>query len=157
LAEKYLLTGQLVEGEKTLQRHLREKKADDQARFGLGIIQFLRAFEQLGGTLYRHGLRTGDTSIILPPRLAQMFKTNPRPEKLTYPGLRKMCATFIEDLNKAEATLALIKDDTVKLPLHVALVKMHILGQKEPINAAFLLGQFERGDPEKLKKLVVGL
>src|SRR5215472_14199534 len=45
LAEKYLLEGKLTEGAKALQERLKESPKDDQARFGLGMVQFLQTFE----------------------------------------------------------------------------------------------------------------
>src|SRR5947209_14241363 len=58
LAEKYLLEGKLADGEKALKGQLEKEAGDDQARFGLGVVQFLQTFEHLGQSLYRYGLRT---------------------------------------------------------------------------------------------------
>ena len=58
-----------------------------------------------------------------------------------------MVQTFIDDLVKAEATLAEVKDPDVKLPLHVGLIKIDPFGQGKPISAAFLFGRVE-GLPE---------
>ena len=66
LAEKYLLDGKLAEGVKALQDRLKEDPNDDQARFGLGVVQFLQTFEHLGGSLHKYGLRT-DKSFLRPP------------------------------------------------------------------------------------------
>ena len=49
LAERYLLDGKLAEGAKALAGRLKEAPKDDQARFGLGVLQFLQTFEHLGG------------------------------------------------------------------------------------------------------------
>ena len=67
LAEKYLLDGKLAEGAKALQDRLKEAPKDDQARFGLGVLQFLETFEHLGGSLHKYGLRTEKAFLRPPP------------------------------------------------------------------------------------------
>src|SRR4051812_45584469 len=45
LAEKYLLSGELVKGQQELERALAASPKDDQLRFGLGVLQFVRGVE----------------------------------------------------------------------------------------------------------------
>lgn len=161
LAEKYLLDGKLAEGAKALEGRLKSAPEDDQARFGLGVLQFLQTFEHLGGSLHRYGLRTEKAFLQTPPQVKEFLPQNPKPELLTYPAARKIVQTFVDDLARAEATLAAVKDPAVKLPLHVGRIKIDPFGQGKPISAAFL---FERaqGGPAKAKaaplgeKLVIG-
>src|SRR5919198_2459224 len=143
LAEKYLLDGKLVAGAKALEARLKEAPQDDQARFGLGVLQFLQTFEHLGGSLYRYGLRTEKPFLRPPPRVKEFLPQNPNPEKLTYTAARQIVQTFVDDLVKAEATLAGVKDSAVKLPLHVGLIKIDPFGQGKPISAAFLFERVE--------------
>src|SRR5919202_6057967 len=110
LAEKYLLDGKLAEGAKALQGRLNEAPQDDQARFGLGVLQFLQTFEHLGGGLYKYGLRTEKAFLRPPAQVKEFLPQNPNPEKLTYAAARQVVQTFIDDLAKAEATLAAVKD-----------------------------------------------
>ena len=49
LAEKFLHDGMFAEGETALLLALDSNPKNDEARFGLGVIQFLRAVENLGG------------------------------------------------------------------------------------------------------------
>jgi hypothetical protein len=157
LAEKYLLEGKLADGEKALQERLRKDPKDDQARFGLGMAQFLRAFEHAGASLYRYGLRTERAFGRQPPQVRELLPQNPKPEKLTYAAARQIVQTWVDDLAKAEATLAGVKDPGVKLPLHVGLIKIDPLGQGKPVNAAVLLGRFEAGIPrETVEQFVIG-
>jgi hypothetical protein len=159
LAEKYLLDGKLAEGATALQARLKEDPKDDQARFGLGVVQFLQTFEHLGGSLHKYGLRTEKAVLRPPPQLKEFLPQNPNPETMTYPAARQMVQTVVDDLVKAEATLAEVKDAEVKLPLHVGLIKIDPFGQGKPINAAFLFGRVEGLPPEALKQaetLVVG-
>src|SRR3954469_6379590 len=105
LAEKYLLDGKLAEGAKALEGRLKEAPKDDQARFGLGVVQFLQTFEHLGGSLYKYGLRTEKAFLRPPPQVKEFLSQNPKPDTLTYTTARRMVQTFIDDLAKAEATL----------------------------------------------------
>src|SRR6202011_5705051 len=140
LAEKYLLEGKSAEGAKALQDRLKADPKDDQARFGLGVVQFLQTFEHLGGSLHKYGLRTEKSFLRPPPQVKEFLPQNPKPETLTYPAARQIIQTFIDDVVKAEATLGEVKDPDVKMPLHVGLIKIDPFGQGKPINAAFLFG-----------------
>jgi hypothetical protein len=159
LAEKYLLDGKLSEGAKALESRLQEDPRDDQARFGLGVVQFLQTFEHLGGSLHRYGLRTEKSFLRPPPQLKEFLPQNPNPETLTYAAARQVIQTFVDDLVRAEATLAGVKDPAVKLPLHVGLIKIDPFGQGKPISTAFL---FERAGAapgavrQQAESLVVG-
>ena len=159
LAEKYLLDGKLADGAKALQDRLKEDPKDDQARFGLGVVQFLQTFEHLGGSLHKYGLRTEKSFLHPPPQLKEFLPQNPNPETLTYAAARQIVQTFIDDLVKAEATLAVVKDPDVKVPLHVALIKIDPFGQGKPISAAFLFGRLDGMSDEARKQaenLVIG-
>jgi hypothetical protein len=165
LAEKYLLDGKLADGESAVQDHLRQNPADDQARFGLGVIQVLRAFEHLGQSLYRYGLRTeaaagaahdapaggrGATS------LRDLLPQNPNPEPVSYQAARQIVQTWIDDLMKAEATLAGVKGPEVKLPLHVGHIKLDLTGRNRPVGAAFLFDRQGSSMPREVDSLVIG-
>ena len=76
LAEKYLLDGKLTEGAKALQDQLKANPKDDQARFGLGVVQFLQTFEHLGGSLHKYGLRTEKSFLHPPPQLKEFLPQN---------------------------------------------------------------------------------
>lgn len=143
LAEKYLMDGQLAEGAKALEARLKQAPQDDQARFGLGVVQFLQTFEHLGSSLYKYGLRTEKAFLRPPAQVREFFPQNNNPETVTYTAVRQMLQTFVDDLAKVEATLKEVNDRQVKLPLHVGLVKIDPFGQGKPINAAFV---FERVD-----------
>src|SRR5438128_10550267 len=92
LAEKYLLDGKLAEGAKALEGRLKEAPKDDQARFGLGVLQFLQTFEHLGGSLYKYGLRTEKALLRPPPQVEELLPPNPSPEMLTDAAARQPTA-----------------------------------------------------------------
>src|SRR5437763_16655685 len=78
LAAKYLYDGKLAEGARALEKHLADKSYDDEARFGLGVIQFFHGFEKLGTGLYRYGLRTSSNFPLMPRPLRDFFPENPK-------------------------------------------------------------------------------
>ena len=137
LAEKYLLDGKLAEGEEALTRHLKENPKDDEARFGLAAVQFLRCFEKLGGALHRHGFKT--TSNFPTFRaLNQLVPENPRPEQLSHARLRAIVQVLLRDLERTGATLDDLRDDGVKLVLPVGRLKFAPFGPDRPVSAAIL-------------------
>lgn len=157
LAEKYLLEGRLADGEKTLNEHLQQKPEDDEVRFGLGVVQFLRAFENLGTSLHSYGLRTERAFRGIPQEMRSLLSQNENPKRISYSDCRQLLETFVMDLERAEATLAKIDDETVTLSLHVGLIKIDLFGQGTPINAAFVLGRTQAGIPqESVATFVIG-
>jgi hypothetical protein len=138
--EKYLLEGKLADGEKVLARVLAAKPADPQARFSLGVIQFLAAVERMVQTFHRYGLRPHAGGDMLPfARLP--IPDNPRPDPIRYADLRALFVRWTEDLAKAEATLAQVGSADVKLPLHFGLIRLDLNadGKAEPDERLFNL------------------
>jgi hypothetical protein len=127
LVEKYLIEGKLAEGEKALNEALTAKPTDSQARFGLGMIQFVRAVEHMAQTFHRYGLRSGAAGNMLPfARLP--IPVNPAPEPIRYADLRALFERWASDLAKAEATLARVESADVKVPLHFGLIRVDLNG-----------------------------
>jgi hypothetical protein len=116
LVEKYLIDGKLAEGETTLKKVLADHPDDDRTRYGLGSLQMVRAVERLSQSLYRYGFGTQYRDMI-GTAVPGVFH-NPKPEAIGYIEMQGMVATFVEDLGRAEATLAGVKSTDVKLPLH---------------------------------------
>lgn len=149
LAEEYLTSGKLDEGAQALQKQLKANPEDDQARFGLGVVQFFQSFEHLGGTLAqyvggnlnRFGLRTEDVRRGLPEPIQEILSQAPDSKTATYADTRQMLQTWVDDLKAAEKTLSAVKDPNVKLPLHVGLIKVDLLGIGKPVEARFLLSR----------------
>lgn len=127
--EKYLIEGRLQAGERDLQSQLNLRPDDDQLRFGLGTLQFLRAVEQLAQDLYRYGLRTEvNTDLSFIPLVRLPLPINAHPNTLSYQQAQTMVKTFLANLAKADATLAPISSATVKLPLHFGLIRLDLNG-----------------------------
>lgn len=140
LATPYLYSGKLADGATALEKHLKDKPDDDEARFGLGFVQFFQGFENLGRGLYKNGLRTTVGPFTL-MSLAHLIPENPKPEKIGYADLRKLVQGFVDDMNKADATFAKVKHEKVKLPVYVGRVKLDLSGRGKPISAAGLFAQ----------------
>lgn len=117
LAESYLHHGKFAEGETARLLALDSKPDDDSARFGLGVIQFLRAVEHLGQSLYEYGAITDNSNV---PFLRLPVPKNDKPSAISYRALGRVLDAFATDLQRAEGTLAGIKDDSVKLSLRLS-------------------------------------
>ncbi len=163
LAEKYLTEGKLAEGEKVLAERLNGQPDDAQTRFGLGTIQFVRGVERVVQSFHRFGLRTHVAGNALPfDRLP--IPENPDPQPIGYEDLRGIFQAWVDDLARAEATLAKVQDDQVKLPIHIGEVRLDINGDGKADVEETLWGIFASlnraaGDPQVAaasKQFVIG-
>lgn len=119
--ERWLVEGKIAEGEKALTQWLEQHPNDDTARFGLGFTQFVRGVERLGQSLYRYGMRPNVAGgLIQLPVLRLPIGDNPNPQPMKYEDARQVLLDWLSDLQRAEKTLAAIKDENVKLPLKVS-------------------------------------
>src|SRR5947209_4644625 len=110
--EEYLTSGKLAQAENALKDHLQRHADDQQTIFELGVVQFLRAVEELSQNLYRYGARPqfGSGQI---PFLANPTATNPNPQKINYEASRAIVQKWVDDLGTAEATLDLVQVEHV--------------------------------------------
>ncbi len=125
MVEKFLLDGKLALGEAALIEHLKLQSKDDQARFGLGMLQFLQAIERLMQDFHRYGTRDLSTSGFGPFRRLPV-PVNADPETLTYEKARNIAKTFSENLSKADTSLSSISDTKVKLPIRFGLIRLDL-------------------------------
>src|SRR5262249_17835135 len=102
LVEEYLHAGRLAEGEQALSEVLTKRPDDGQARFGLGALQFIRAIERLGQSLYRYGLRSDRGQNLGIPFLRLPIPVNPEAEEFTYPAARQILEDLLGDLGMSE-------------------------------------------------------
>jgi hypothetical protein len=135
--EDYLLDGRLADGERAMAARLKENPRDDEARFSLGGVQFLRAVERLLQSMYIYGMRSptsGPLGAELPllrvPVPANRDPNSP-PKPLSYLQAREILKTFLDDLATAEATLAPIRDEQVRLPIHVGQIRLDVRGDAD--------------------------
>lgn len=129
LAEKYLHSGELARGEQSLLAALEKDPKDDQARFGLGVLQFVRAVERLGQSLHEYGARADETTV---PFLRLPVPKNDKPSAISYRALGRVFDVLIADLTRAERTLAKVRDPKVKLRLRLAAIRFDLTGGGKP-------------------------
>lgn len=106
---------------------------DGQALYALGAAQFLGAIEGLGQGLYRLGIDNSADSILAEtlPMLRVPVPRNPAPEPASYKALRGVLVALVEDLAEAEATLALVPPDPVKLGVPLGAIRLDLDGDGE--------------------------
>lgn len=125
--DELLGQGKLLAAEAAMEAELALNPADAQARFGLGTVQFVRSVEGLAQGLYRHGLLQQQRGLLL-TMIDLPLPPNPKPEKISYQQARQIIQNFVTGLSKAEATLAQINTEDVKLPIHFGLIRMDLDG-----------------------------
>ena len=113
-----LYSGRLAQGEIELEAKLAKSVGDESTRASLGIIQFIKAIEELSQDYYRFGVepqRGIAVGNMLVPRTA-----NPIPKPISYSAARAIFERFESRLIKAETTLAQFKPSGIKLPIDVS-------------------------------------
>ena len=121
-----LESGKLVQGEQDFAARLAKSPADDETRFGLGLIRLARTIEHYGQTQYRYGLRPTKSASL--PFLRFPVPVNPKPEALTYEGQREALKTLLADLTAVEATLAPMAGGNVKVKLDLQNIRFDLRG-----------------------------
>lgn len=146
LLVKAALTGEsLAEGEKALAAHLAEHPESDHVRFALGLNQFFRSGEVLFSGLYRYGfLQEGMVLGEMLPVDLESIPRNPDPEEVTYEKLNALIQSWLESVAGAEATLAAITDEDVKLPLAIGQVRLDINGDGKGDRSEAIWALFNR-------------
>ncbi|MBI5765024.1 MAG: hypothetical protein HZA51_16030 [Planctomycetes bacterium] len=125
LIEKSLIRGELAKAESLVTKALATDKDNDDLRFQLGTVQVLRAVERLMQSLYANGV--ADYRDML-PFLRTPMSVNPSPRTVSYEDVRQMIRVWIDDLMKADATLAPIRSAKTLLPLHPGLIRLDLDG-----------------------------
>jgi len=125
LAERFLHEGRFADGEAASLVALDANPRDDETRFGLGMIQFARAVENLGKSLFEYGAISEKAT---QPFLRLPVPRNEQPSTISYRAFGRVLDSFAADLGRAEATLAGITDDNVKLRLRLAKISLDFTG-----------------------------
>ena len=160
-ARTHLYAATLAGGADDLARLVAVNSQDMEARFGLGMIQFVRAVEKLCQAQYRYGIQQPDPHLLL-PLLRFPIPPNPNPEAIDYDAFRAMLQDFIVDLATSEATLAGIGERPATVVVDLMQVRLNVTGaikSGEGIRLidviAAISGQSGRWPPEATKALDV--
>ncbi len=127
LVESYLEEAKLAEAETALQKAIEKNPNDQQARFSLGVVQFLGAVEHLGQSLHRYGaMQSKNPSFLIGqfPFLRMPIPKNEDPKEISYEAAGKIIETFLAKVTVAEATLAKVDTSDVSLPLHFGRIRL---------------------------------
>jgi hypothetical protein len=163
VAAGHLEAGTLAAGDTELSAILDKDPANDEARLGLGTIRFVRAVEHLSQGLYRYGLKPPSSFLI--PVMRLPVPENPDPQPITFQDFHGLLQTFVTELGAAEATLALVKSENVKLVLDLDKLRYdangdgtigdnerfvsvieRVTGMARSVMPASLVFAFDRGD-----------
>lgn len=139
--DKLLQAGNLAAAETAIAKHLKANPKDDNARFGLGTVQFMQGIEGLMQALHKFGLRKHSNLV---PFLRLPAPNNVEPEEISYADMRRVYETLYKRLTKSEATLAGITSSDVKMPLHVMLIRFDFNGDGKAEEGETLWRIFER-------------
>lgn len=124
--QEYLSTGRLADGAAAMEAELKQSPGNQQARFSLGVVQFLQAIEGLGRDHYRYGLLGQRRPQITFMRLP--IPENSMPEQISYDKAREIIRNLLNRLTTAEQTLAAMEPGDVKLPLVIGQIRFDFDG-----------------------------
>jgi hypothetical protein len=160
-ARTHLYSATLVAGADDLAKRVAADPEDMEARFGLGMIQFVRAVEKLGQAQYRYGVQQPGDHILL-PLLRLPVPPNPYPEAIDYDAFRAMLQDFTDDLATSEATLAGVGERPATVVVDLMKVRLDMTGAGKSDDGTRLIdafaaisGQGGRWPPAEMKALEV--
>lgn len=129
VVDRFLSVGDLKGGQRELLARVQARQDDDQARFGLGVVQFLVGVEHLMQGLHAYGLKSQEAGEMVGlPVLRLPAPPNPDPKTMTYPNARRILEGWLADLGRVEHTLLQIDSADVKLPVRVGMVRLDFDG-----------------------------
>ncbi|MGL5095168.1 MAG: hypothetical protein ACRDD1_06245, partial [Planctomycetia bacterium] len=150
MVERFLHAGDFANGFLELEKRIAVEPTDDQARFGLGVLQVVRGVERLGRSLHQYGVvsENADAPIVRLP-----VPKNPTPSMIDYTLFRRILDDFRSDVAEAEKTLAGVRDDKVALPLRLSAIRLDFDGDGQASDRfADLLTNRRQWNPEFLTK-----
>jgi hypothetical protein len=121
LTVETLASGKLADGVTGLSAMLAADGANDDARLGLGMVQFLQAVEHLSQGLYRYGLQPPRSFLM--PIVRLPVPVNPDPEPVDYDKFRALLLAFVADLAVVDATLTGVSSPDVRIPVDISAIR----------------------------------
>lgn len=119
-----LYQGRFAQGEIELAAKLATNAKNEAIRASLGIVQFVKAVEELSQDYYRFGMEP-QRGIAIGNMLIQRTG-NPKPEPIGYEDARGILERFEQRLIKAEKTLSKFRFTGIKLPIDVTKISLDI-------------------------------
>lgn len=126
----YLTQEGIPAGKKAYETYLQSHGQGADALFGLGVLQFFSAVEQLGQNFYSYGLDPEPARQLGIPFLRLPVPQNPKPEPIDYQKWQGVLETLDQNLQAAEAILAQVGDAQVKLPINFAAIRLDLNGDQ---------------------------
>lgn len=123
----YLEGGRIEAAETLLQRRVDADADNAGARFGLGVVQFIGAFEQAAQSFNAYGFRVDERGVAFLP-FGIPAEPSGAPQSIRYEDVRTILETFLDDLGEASETLAEVEDEKVSLELRVGLIRLDFDG-----------------------------
>lgn len=125
----YLESGQIQDGISAFTDELILRPQDDELRFGLGVLHFLRAVERLNQSWYSYGLTADALGGLIPLfRFTTLVNSNPQP--ITYLDARRVLQDFLLDLNRSIEALSGVTGE-VKQPMRIGLAQLDFNGDHQ--------------------------
>ncbi|HEY9682052.1 MAG TPA: hypothetical protein V6C86_10780 [Oculatellaceae cyanobacterium] len=135
-AESYLINGDLAKNEQLLAERLKGDKKNDELRFSLGILQFLEAVSRLMESIHYYGLREYSTQIFGGGLFRLPIAHNATPRQISYLQIRDIVNNLLNDLQRAENTLAGITNRNVKLPVHFGQIRLSLTSTDDKLGGS---------------------
>lgn len=138
--------GTLAQGQQALEA---APAADGPSRrYALGIVQFLRAGEKLGQSWRHFGLAATRLTASIPFLRLPVGPVDPATvAPISYEEFRAVFATFVADVQVAEATFASLPDDPGKVRLRPGLVHLDYAGHGKPADTETAWQTYQRLNP----------
>jgi hypothetical protein len=123
-----LRAGELALLQQDLETRLAANPKDEQVRFALGAAQFIATVERLSQNMYRYGLHAPREAQRELPFFRFPLPPNPKADRLDYEKMRDVFKEALAGFAKADATLAAMGPDEVKLPVAIGLARLDLHG-----------------------------
>lgn len=121
--------GTLGATEHNLQALLDKSPGDNDALAALGLVQFIESGELILQQTYRYGgfnLPVQATMMVGMGGMGQNIAFNPDPDPITYEQFRASIQVWIDAVARAEATLAQVGDEEVKVRVPIGLARLDL-------------------------------
>jgi len=122
--------GTLLATERALEGVLADSPQSDEALAAIGVVRFLRSGERILQRMYRHGAFNLPVQASMIAGVGggggQTIAYNSDPQPITYEEFRSAFEEWIEDVARADAALAQVRDQELKVRIPVGLARLDL-------------------------------